>query len=109
MTERTAGIPITALRDGQMMVLRVGGQEVLLCRVDGRFHALANRCSHAGQALHTGRLDGHEVVCPLHGARFDVRDGRCSKGPGGAGVPRYRVVLEHGKVYISIGGTIGGH
>jgi naphthalene 1,2-dioxygenase system ferredoxin subunit len=93
---------MTALRDGQMMALRIEGEEVLLCRVDGEFHALANRCSHAGQALHTGRLVGHEVICPLHGARFDVRDGRCSKGPGGDGVRRYRVWLEGGKVNVSM-------
>jgi len=94
---------MTALRDGQMLPLRVDGEEVLVCRVDGQFYALANRCSHASQALHTGRLKGHELVCPLHGARFDVRDGRCLKAPAQQGVKTYRVWLEGGKVNVSVG------
>lgn len=93
---------MTALRDGQMLPMRVDGEEVLVCRVEGQFYALANRCSHASQALHTGRLKGYELVCPLHGARFDVRDGRCLKAPAREGVKAYRVWVEGGKVNVSI-------
>jgi len=99
----TGGIPMTALRDGQMLPVRVDGEDVLVCRVDGEFFAIANRCSHASQALHTGRLRGYEIVCPLHGARFDVRDGRCLKAPAREGVRTYRVVIDAGRVNVSIG------
>lgn len=105
--DMNTAIPMNALRDGQSMPVRVDGTEVLLCRVDGAFFAVGNYCTHARQALHTGRLRGYEVTCPLHGARFDVRDGRCVKGPAVQAVPTYRVFVEGGKVNVSVGGNRG--
>ena len=95
-------IPVNALADGEMTVCRVDGVEVLICRVDGRFFALANRCSHAGQALHSGRLRGHRLGCPLHGASFDVRDGRCLQAPAEVGLVTYPVVIEQGRVQVDV-------
>ena len=98
----TPVIPISALADGDMLPCRVAGLEVLICRIDGRFFALSNRCSHAGQALHTGRLHGYRLGCPLHGASFDVRDGRCLKAPAEAGVVTYPVTIAGGKVHVGV-------
>lgn len=95
-------LPLAALDDGQTYACRVADVEVLICRVDGRFFAVSNRCSHAHQALATGRLRGHEIRCPLHGARFDVRDGRCLAGPATEPIATYRVTLEAGRVHVSI-------
>lgn len=93
---------LNALADGQMLACRVEDVDVLLCRVDGRYYALANHCSHARQPLHTGRLRGHEIVCPLHGARFDVRDGRCLGAPATVPVQTFPVLIEGGKVNVSV-------
>lgn len=99
----TPVVPLNALADGQMLACRVESVDVLLCRVDGRYYALANHCSHARQNLHTGRLRGHEIVCPLHGARFDIRDGRCLGAPATVPVQTFRVQIEGGKVNVSVG------
>lgn len=93
---------VTGLADGEMTVCRVDGVEVLICRVDGRFYALSNRCSHAGQALHAGRLRGWRLGCPLHGACFDVRDGRCLQAPAEAGLVTYPVLIERGRVQVDV-------
>jgi 3-phenylpropionate/trans-cinnamate dioxygenase ferredoxin subunit len=95
-------MPMNALADGEMTVRRVDGVEVLICRVDGRFYALANRCSHAGQALHGGRLHGWQLGCPLHGAAFDVRDGRCLRAPAEVGLVTYPVQIEQGRVQVDV-------
>lgn len=97
-----AVIPITAIRDGQTTRVRIDDVDVLICRVDGQFYALANECSHARQALHTGRLRGFEITCPLHGARFDIRDGRCLAAPAKTPVRTFRVLVEAGKVNVSV-------
>ena len=77
------------LRDGEMIACEVDGVDVLLCRVDGQYYAVSNRCSHAQQVLVAGKLKGHEINCPLHGARFDV-DGEVMGGP----APRPLAKLE---------------
>jgi nitrite reductase/ring-hydroxylating ferredoxin subunit len=98
-------LPITALRDGEMRALRIDGVDVLLCRVDGQYFALANQCTHARQALHTGKLRGFEIKCPLHGARFDVRTGRCLAAPATQPVRTFPVRIESGKLSISVTGA----
>ncbi|MEZ5558999.1 MAG: non-heme iron oxygenase ferredoxin subunit [Pseudomonadales bacterium] len=97
--------PLNALEDGEMMACRVDGVDVLLCRVDGRYFALANHCSHARQVLHTGKLRGFEITCPLHGARFDIRDGRCLAAPATQAVSTFPVLIENGKVNVSVTGA----
>lgn len=46
-----------------------------LFNVDGTFFALDNTYTHRGGPLAEGEISGHEVTCPWHGARFDVRTG----------------------------------
>ena len=71
----------TELPDGALIGVDVEGRKVLLHRSDGELHALDNTCSHAGGLLSRGEVTGCTVECPLHGARFDLRDGRIVRGP----------------------------
>ena len=95
-------ISMAALADGEMIACDVDGVDVLLCRVAGQHYAVSNHCSHAHQALATGRLKGYEVSCPLHGARFDVRDGRCLAAPASQPISAFEVTLEGGKVHVTV-------
>ena len=88
------------LADGQMKLVVVGYEAILLVRVDGRFYALEEFCGHEGGALHSGVLLGQQVVCPLHGARFDVTTGRQLLGPSMTGQVRYPVRIEGGDVLV---------
>ncbi len=105
MTElrtKTHRLPHRTLSDGEMTAVDVDGEAILLCRVEGRYHALRNICSHADQALSEGRLRGHTVYCPLHGARFDVRTGECLARPATENVQSY-VVEEDGEgLFVSL-------
>ncbi|WP_419842706.1 Rieske (2Fe-2S) protein [Candidatus Poriferisodalis sp.] len=70
------------LRDGQMTSFpELGTHGVVVCRVDGQLRALVDKCSHADTPLSSGRLRGPVLVCPLHGAGFDVRDGSVQGPP----------------------------
>ena len=60
----------------KMIVVVVGGKEVLLANIDGSYYAIANKCTHLGGSLSKGSLDGSVVTCPRHGARFDVKTGQ---------------------------------
>ncbi len=93
---------LAALADGEMAPCRVDDTELLICRVDGRYFAVAARCPHAAQPLRSGRLKGYRLGCPLHGASFDIRDGRCLKGPAERGLVTYPVTIQGGKVHVSV-------
>lgn len=66
---------------GQSRRVQVGQEAVALFNVDGRYYALADRCSHAGGPLADGRLDGNIVTCPWHGSQFNVTTGAVVRGP----------------------------
>lgn len=98
----TPVLPMAALGEGDLVAVRVSGQDILVCNVNGNFHALHARCTHAGQSLANARLHGHEVACPLHGARFDVRTGVCTRAPASAPIRTFPVLIEAGKVCIDL-------
>jgi 3-phenylpropionate/trans-cinnamate dioxygenase ferredoxin component len=60
----------------KMMMVTVGGKEVLLSNVNGSYYAIANKCTHLGGSLAKGSLSGSIVTCPRHGAQFDVKTGQ---------------------------------
>lgn len=81
--------------------LSVGeGRTVLLATVKGSFYALEDVCGHHRMALSKGCLEGHEVECPLHFARFDVRTGALVTGPMSEDVLTYEVRVEGDTIYV---------
>lgn len=60
---------------GEMRGVSVEGRPVLLVHVDGCVRAFADECAHQRARLSEGRLEGHEIVCPLHEWRYDARTG----------------------------------
>lgn len=80
----------------------VDGQPVALYNVEGEFYATDDTCSHAEASLSEGELDGHEAICPLHGARFDVRTGRALSLPAVMPIDTYIVRVEGNDVLVSL-------
>jgi len=93
---------IAALGEGKTMAAKVDGVDVLVCNVEGQYYAVHGQCSHARQALSSGRLRGHSIICPLHGARFDVRSGDCLAAPAQRPIQTFPVTLEGGKVWVDV-------
>jgi len=48
---------------------------ILVVNVDGKFHCLSARCTHAGAPLASGIVRGEELQCPWHGNLFRISDG----------------------------------
>ena len=83
---------LSDLQDGDMRAFHdVGDYGVVVCRVAGQLHAVADNCSHADTPLSEGRLRGTIITCPLHGAQFDVRDGSHQGPPAWEGVACFAV------------------
>jgi len=98
--ELIALMPIAELREGERRAVAADGLAILLVCVEGSVYAVDNRCSHANAKLEAGRLRGHQIACPLHGARFDVRTGRCEAAPATKPIRAFTVVLESGRINI---------
>jgi len=66
---------------GKMKMVKIKNEEILIVNLDNSFYAIANRCSHRGEDLSKGSLEGKILTCPVHGSRFDVTNGKNASGP----------------------------
>jgi ferredoxin-nitrite reductase len=69
------------LQENAGMALTVNGTEIAVFRRGNQLYALQNRCPHAAGSLADGVMDGDDVICPLHGYRFNIRTGACITDP----------------------------
>jgi 3-phenylpropionate/trans-cinnamate dioxygenase ferredoxin component len=76
---------------GQCRLVNVKGRQIVLFNVEGAFFALDNACTHEEGPLAEGDVEGYEVTCPWHGARFDIRTGEVLCPPAYDAVARYNV------------------
>jgi 3-phenylpropionate/trans-cinnamate dioxygenase ferredoxin subunit len=87
---------------GEVKVYGVDGRRIALCNVDGTFYAIDDVCTHDGGSLDQGQLQGEQIECPRHGARFDVRTGRALVLPAIVPVRTYPVEVEGTTVKVSL-------
>jgi nitrite reductase/ring-hydroxylating ferredoxin subunit/uncharacterized membrane protein len=88
------------LPDGEARYAEVGGVGVLVARVDGAVHAIANRCSHRGGPLDEGELSDGCVTCPWHGSRFRLADGSVDRGPAAYPQPAWETRISDGVIEL---------
>lgn len=86
--------------DGQKLV-RVAGKSILLVRCDGQVFAVENRCTHDNEQLVGGLVRKCSIVCPYHGARFRLSDGRPYGPPAFEPLQTFAVRLDGGEILIS--------
>ena len=98
MTEpvaRTTDIP-----RGKTLCVSHGGRDILLCHTPEGFFAVDNLCSHAAARLDEGKLKGCRILCPLHGAAFDVRSGEALSKPASLPIDCYPLRIEGDEIFI---------
>jgi len=74
---------------------------IALCNVDGQLYAIEDVCTHDGGPLNQGELEGEEIECPRHGARFNVCTGRATLMPAVMPVRTFQVKLEGDRVLVN--------
>lgn len=80
----------------------IGDHEIAVCNVDGQFYAIDNLCTHDEGPLDQGELEGNEIECPRHGARFDVRTGEATQLPAFEPVQRHPVRVEGEDIQVGV-------
>lgn len=100
-------VPVLAdaeLPEGRLIRGRAGDSDVVLARVRGRVHCLANSCSHLGCSLADGSLIGETIVCACHGSTFAVEEGKVIHGPATLPQPYFETRVRDGQIEVRAAG-----
>ena len=92
--------PLAELPPGAHRVTEADGTRVVVFNLGGELHALEDVCTHDGGALAGGCVEGEEIVCPRHGARFSIRTGEALSAPAWEATATLPVRLHEGEVQV---------
>lgn len=92
----------TDIAENEMKLVEVDEQLVLIVHVDGEYYCIDDVCTHDGGTLCDGTVTGHEVACPRHGAKFDVRTGEATKMPATQPTGCHEVKVEGDQIFIRL-------
>jgi len=80
----------------------VDGTAILVCRFRDEYFALENQCSHALSSFDEGRMRGYRIMCPLHGATFDIRDGSPTGAPATRSIRSFPLRIAEGMIEVDV-------
>lgn len=92
--------PLEGLPEGGYKVVDVDDVAIAVFRVGGELYAMEDVCTHDGGELSGGTLEGSEIVCPRHGARFSVMTGEALTPPAYEPAPTFPVRVVDGMVQV---------
>ncbi len=95
-------MPLAEIPQRTMQTRVLEGREILICRTREGVFALDNICTHAHARMCEGRLRATRLVCPLHGASFDIRDGRVLGPPAVVPLPTHQVRVVEGTIEVAL-------
>ena len=100
MSEWVTVAKVGELAPGSHRVVDVDGASVAVFNVGGEYYAIEDVCTHDGGQLTGGVVEGDQVVCPRHGARFCIRTGEVMAPPAYEPVAKFPVRVENGEVQV---------
>jgi 3-phenylpropionate/trans-cinnamate dioxygenase ferredoxin subunit len=94
---KTTDIPL----DGKLS-LEIGDRFVVIANIDGEYYCIDDVCTHDGGTLGDGEIDGHCLVCPRHGAKFDVRNGDAVTMPATEATASHELRVEGEQIFVRL-------
>lgn len=88
------------LAPGQFKSVDVDGAQVAVFNLDGRYYAIEDVCTHDGGQLTGGSIEGAEIICPRHGARFCIKTGAALTAPAYEATATFPVRIENGVIEV---------
>jgi len=93
---------LSELTSGEMKMVTLNGEDILLANVGGKIHAVSDLCSHAEASLSDGYIEDDEVECPLHGSRFSLTTGEALNLPADEPLKLYDVKVEGDDILVRV-------
>lgn len=93
---------LSDIEEGAYADFEIAGRPILVCRSQGKFYAIENICSHALNPLSGGRMRRGSIVCPLHGARFNIVTGAAEGPPATLPIETFTVKVEGDDVFVGV-------
>lgn len=85
---------------GTRQVVDVDGTQIVVFNLDGKYYAIEDVCTHDGGQLTGGEVEGDQIVCPRHGARFCIRTGAALTAPAYEPTATFPVRIENGEIQV---------
>ena len=98
-------VPVAAeseLGNGQRIFVEIDNETIVVFNIAGKYFAIGDVCSHDNGPVGEGELEGYEIICPRHGARFDIRTGDVKALPAVIGIPAYPVRVTDGQIEVGV-------
>jgi len=102
MSDFVAVAQVSDLPDPGKMTVEVDDQIVVLFHIGGKFYCIDDVCTHDGGPLGEGERDGCQIICPRHGARFDVRTGEALTMPAAQDTRMHEVRVDGNTVSVKL-------
>jgi 3-phenylpropionate/trans-cinnamate dioxygenase ferredoxin component len=90
------------LESGERLFVEIDELSIVIFNIAGQLFAIGDVCSHDNGPLGDGELEGTAIVCPRHGARFDLRSGKVLSLPAFVDIPAYPVHVIDGQIEVGI-------
>ena len=94
--------PVDELPNGERLFVDIGDTPIVIFNIAGKYFAIGDVCSHDNGPLGDGNLEGHNIVCPRHGAEFDVHTGKVTSMPAVEDIPAYPVKIQDGNFFVGV-------
>lgn len=94
---------VAAVPDGEALPVTVGRRRIAVARLGAEYFAIEDLCTHDGAELAGGPVEGSEIVCPRHGARFCLRTGAALTPPAYEPVRVFETRVEEGRLWVRCG------
>ena len=102
MSEWIDVAPEAELGPGLRKVIETELGPIAVFNLDGKLYAIADICTHDGGELASGKREGDQIICPRHGARFCIRDGRALTPPAFENIETFPLRIEAGVIQMDI-------
>ncbi len=94
--------PVSELPNGERLFVDVGDRPIVVFNIAGQYFAIGDVCTHDDGPLGDGDLEGYNIVCPRHGAEFDIRSGKVMQMPAVVDIPAYPVRVVEGMLQVGV-------
>ena len=90
------------LGNGQRLFVEIDQYSIVLFNIAGKYFAIGDVCSHDDGPVGEGELDEEQIICPRHGARFDLSNGKALTLPAVEDIPAYPVRVVDEKIEVGL-------